>query len=87
MALHGALSEAGRVAGVPGGKPTAHFRPHLGVAYNNRDRAAAECIEAVAELRGRPAVEVVVDQVSLVELRREERAYVWDVLHEVPLGR
>jgi 2'-5' RNA ligase len=84
--LHAALHRAGQRAGVPGGKPTSLFRPHLGILYNNRDRSAAPVVDAVALVRNRPAIALPVERVDLVELRREERTYQWRVLHSLPLS-
>ncbi|MFJ6982593.1 MULTISPECIES: 2'-5' RNA ligase family protein [unclassified Streptomyces] len=86
LALHAALSEAMRLNGVVPRKPTALFRPHLSLAYNNRSRPAGPIIEAVTPLRGLPPVELYVQEVQLVELRREGRAYRWDVVKGLPLG-
>ncbi|MFI7174784.1 2'-5' RNA ligase family protein [Streptomyces spororaveus] len=85
VALHAALTQAGTRAGVPGGRGTPLFRPHLGILYNNRDREAATPIQAVAALRSRSPVELTVNAVQLVELRRDARAYRWDTLHELAL--
>lgn len=79
--LHTALHRAGQRAGVPGGKPSSLFRPHLGILYNNRERAAAPVIDAVAPMRNRPSIALPIDRVDLVELRREDRTYQWQVLH------
>ncbi|MGW4632725.1 2'-5' RNA ligase family protein [Nocardia sp. NPDC004415] len=65
---------------------SARFRPHLGIAYNNTDRAAAEVIAAVAALRGPERVSVRVDTVDLVVLRREGRCYRWDTRAALALG-
>ncbi|MCY0932106.1 2'-5' RNA ligase family protein [Streptomyces sp. H27-H1] len=86
VAVHAVLTQAGVRAGVPGGRPTAGFRPHLGVLYNNRDRDAAAPVQAVGALRGRGPVEFMVDAVQLVELRREARTYRWDTVREIALG-
>ncbi|KAF3470112.1 2'-5' RNA ligase family protein [Streptomyces sp. Tu 3180] len=86
LALHVALSESMTSLGLTPGKPTALFRPHLSLAYNNRPRPAAPIIEAVTTLRDLPAVDLHVREVQLVELRREDRAYRWDVVKSVPLG-
>lgn len=67
-------------------KPTALFRPHLSLAYNNRPRPAAPVIEAVTPLRGLAPVDLHVPDVQLVELRREDRAYRWNVVKSLPLG-
>ena len=86
--LHAALSSIGHQAGVPGGKPTAAFRPHLGIMYNNRERPAAPVIDSVAGLRTLPAVILDVPSVELVELRRTSGtcpAYRWTVVQSVPL--
>ncbi|USQ85804.1 2'-5' RNA ligase family protein [Streptomyces phaeoluteigriseus] len=86
LALHAALSEAMTSSGLHPRKPTALFRPHLSLAYNNRSRPAAPVIEAVAALRDHPPVDLHVQEVQLVELRREGRNYRWDVVKSLPLG-
>lgn len=83
--LHAALVQAGVERGIRAKKPTAIFRPHLSLAYNNRPRPAAPVVEAVAGLRTLPAVELQVGEVQLVELRRCGFEYRWDVLKSVPL--
>ncbi|WP_369362144.1 2'-5' RNA ligase family protein [Streptomyces sp. CG4] len=86
--LHAALSEAGRRANVPGGKPTAAFRPHLGVQYSNRERPAAPVVESVARLRTLEPVSLEIRSVELVELWRTTNplpAYRWRVVRSVPL--
>lgn len=87
--LHAQLSEVGRRARVPGGSPTAAFRPHLGIQYSNRSQSAGAVIDNVAGLRQLPPVALDVTTVDLVELRRTDRpqrAYRWDVLHRLGLG-
>lgn len=83
--LHSALSDVNHRVGVPGGKPTSSFRPHLGLAYNNRDRAAAPAVEAAAALRSLPPVSLHVGAIELVELRRDRATYRWHVLHRLRL--
>ncbi|MFE1189997.1 2'-5' RNA ligase family protein [[Kitasatospora] papulosa] len=83
--LHAALHTAGKQAGVPGGAPTTAFRPHLGIAYSNRERSAAAVIDAVAPLRSLPPVPLHFTAVDLVELRRQDRAYRWRIIRSVPL--
>ncbi|MEU5958191.1 2'-5' RNA ligase family protein [Streptomyces sp. NPDC047525] len=86
--LHAALSDIGRQACVPGGKPTAGFRPHLGIQYNNQDRAAAPVISSVARLRTLSPVPLEISSVELVELRRTSGAspaYRWNVMRSIPL--
>lgn len=86
--LHAGLSEAGRRANVPGGKPTAAFRPHLGVQYSNGERPAAPVVESVARLRTLGPVPLEIDSVELVELWRTTDplpAYRWRVVRSVPL--
>ena len=88
--LHAALSEVGRHAAVPGGKPTAAFRPHLGVQYNNQDRPAAPVVQSVARLRTLGPVSLEIGSVELVELWRTTDplpAYRWRVVRSVPLRR
>jgi 2'-5' RNA ligase len=87
--LHATLNELARRVGVPGGKPTASFRPHLGIMYSNRDHPAGPVIEGVNRLRSLPPVCLDVTYVDLVELRRTDRprrAYCWNVLHRIRLG-
>ncbi|MFE7114470.1 2'-5' RNA ligase family protein [Streptomyces sp. NPDC057654] len=84
--LHAALTTGARSTPVPGGKPTASYRPHLGLAYNNIDRPAAPVIDAVEPLRSLPPVPLDVTHVALVELRREGPTYQWNTLRSVPLG-
>ncbi|MCP2316656.1 2'-5' RNA ligase [Nocardia amikacinitolerans] len=85
--LHGRLRDAvatTRPANMP--PQTTEFRPHLGIGYVNRQQCAAPLISSVAALRGLPPVTARVDRVSLVELRREGRAYRWNDQAEIPLG-
>ncbi|RLU82080.1 hypothetical protein CTZ27_30850 [Streptomyces griseocarneus] len=84
--LHAALGAAAQQAGLPGGKPTSVFRPHLGILYSNARRAAGPVIEAVAGLRDLPPVALHVDTVDLVEMRREGNTYRWETLHTVRLS-
>ncbi|WP_369391137.1 2'-5' RNA ligase family protein [Streptomyces sp. CG1] len=86
LRLHAALVQAGRATGLEPKKLTAVFRPHLSLAYNNRPRPAAPVAEAVAGLRALPSVEIQIRDVQLVELRREGRAYCWNVLKSLPLA-
>ncbi|MDX3854212.1 2'-5' RNA ligase family protein [Streptomyces sp. AK02-01A] len=86
VALHAVLNDAMQAFGLPPRKATALFRPHLSLAYNNKPRPAAPVIKTVTGLRGCPPVELQVHEVQLVELRREERAYRWDVIKSLPLG-
>ncbi|MGW0883244.1 2'-5' RNA ligase family protein [Streptomyces sp. NPDC002671] len=85
VGLHAALSALGEQAGVPGGKPTSTFRPHLGVAYNNAERAAAPVIDVVSQLRSLAPVVLDVSSLDLVELRRHGRSYRWETIRTLPL--
>ncbi|WP_446221627.1 2'-5' RNA ligase family protein [Nocardia sp. IBHARD005] len=73
-------SSAGAVSG------PSRFRPHLGIAYNNTDRAAVHVIAAVTALRGARCVSVRVKQVELVVLRRDGHSYRWDTRAVLALG-
>ncbi|MEU7382097.1 2'-5' RNA ligase family protein [Streptomyces sp. NPDC042207] len=86
LRLHHALAKAGSSVGLAPKKPTSAFRPHLSLAYNNRQRPAAPVVAAVSGLRALASVELAVSAVQLVELRREGRTYRWDVRNNVPLG-
>ena len=85
VGLHAALSALGAQAGVPGGKPTSTFRPHLGVAYNNAERPAAPVVDVVSQLRSLPPVALDVSSVDLVKLRRHGRTYRWETIRTLPL--
>ncbi|MFD3422402.1 2'-5' RNA ligase family protein [Streptomyces decoyicus] len=84
--LHAALSTLGAQAGVPGGKPTSAFRPHLGLAYNNAERLATPVINAASQLRSLPPIALDITSVDLVKLRRQGRAYRWETIRTLPLG-
>lgn len=64
---------------------TADYRPHLGIAYINTARPAAELIDRVRELREMPPVAVTVGYVKLVELWRAEGRYRWREQAVIPL--
>ncbi|GAA3834480.1 hypothetical protein GCM10022403_079130 [Streptomyces coacervatus] len=83
--LHAALSVAGAESGIPPRKPTSVLRPHLGIAYCNRPMSAEIVRDAIRPLRKLDAVDAPVRRVRLVELRREDRAYRWQVIHSVEL--
>lgn len=84
---HAAVVTANTAVGLPVKKPTARFRPHLSLAYNNRRRPAAPVIETVTSLRSLPPVALSVAEVQLVELRRTGAEYRWDVLDSIALTR
>lgn len=83
--LHAALAAAGTASGLPSRKPPSILRPHLGIAYCNRPMPARAVRDAVRPLRTLASVDVPVRRVQLVALRREGRAYRWDVIHELEL--
>ncbi|MGB8944956.1 MAG: 2'-5' RNA ligase family protein [Streptomyces sp.] len=83
--MHSALSAAGVESGLPMGKPTAGLRPHIGIGYFNQSTSADLVRDAIRPLRTLNAVDVPVQQVQLVELRREPGAYRWQTLHTLQL--
>ncbi|MEU5002059.1 2'-5' RNA ligase family protein [Streptomyces sp. NPDC021622] len=85
VALHAALGRAGAAVGLLPKKPTSAFRPHIGITYSNRCMPAGPVRDAVSPLRSLDSVVVPVKRVRLVELRREGRAYRWDLIHEMEL--
>lgn len=85
LRLHAALAAAGTESGLPLDKPTAGLRPHVGIAYCNRAVPAREVRAAILPLRDLDPVELDVHHVELVELRREHRAYRWQVVHSLAL--
>ncbi len=62
------------------------FRPHVGIAYCNRDVPAEPIIRRVADLRDLPPIEVPVVDLRLVRLYRDGRTYQWDTESIVPLN-
>ncbi|MFB7630443.1 2'-5' RNA ligase family protein [Streptomyces sp. NPDC056149] len=87
LQLHEALAAAGASVGLPMKQPTSILRPHLGIAYCNRPLPAPTVRDAIRPLRDLPATQVSVRQVHLVELRREERRYRWEIVHTLELRR
>ena len=85
IALHATLSILHDELELPGGKSTARFRPHLGVAYSRGEGVAQPVIDTVATLRALPPVDLAIAHVDLVELRREPGRYAWDLLHRIPM--
>lgn len=84
--LHDAVRNACTDVGITKVKPTASFRPHLGVAYCNRSMPAAPVQQAVASIRTLPQVDFPVTDVRLVELRRGRRRYEWKTLSTISLA-
>ncbi|MET7713778.1 2'-5' RNA ligase family protein [Streptomyces sp. NPDC005407] len=85
LTVHATLTAAGANSGLPMSKPTSILRPHLGIAYCNRSMPARIVRDAVQPLRDLEPVEVPVRHVQLVELRRENHAYRWNVVHSLAL--
>jgi len=79
VAVNGALNGGPRVGRVDS------FRPHVSIAYCDHDLPAAPVAQAVAPLRRLAPVTVQIGALSLVVLRREGRAYRWQVYTTVPL--
>lgn len=61
------------------------FVPHVSIAYNSRPIEARPIIEQVAMLRSLGSVTARIGAVDLVELRRDDRRYVWEPIVSVPL--
>jgi 2'-5' RNA ligase len=61
------------------------FRPHVSIAYCDRDLPVAPVLQAVVLLRRLVPVSVQVRAINLVVLRQEGRAYRWQVQTTVPL--
>lgn len=65
---------------------TTQFRPHLSIAYANASIPVASLIPDLERLRALSPEEVTVSSVSLVELRREGRAYRFETMKTLLLG-
>ncbi|MEV6723571.1 2'-5' RNA ligase family protein [Streptomyces xanthochromogenes] len=83
--LHQMLGAVGAESGLPFRKPSALLRPHIGLAYANRPLPADQVRAALRPLRDLDTVGVPFQQLHLVELRREGRAYRWRTVHSVNL--
>lgn len=57
----------------------ARFKPHISVAYCHAKTDARQLRQRLAVLREIPPLSITVDQVALLELRREHHVYRWDV--------
>ncbi|WP_329407312.1 2'-5' RNA ligase family protein [Nocardia vinacea] len=66
---------------------TSEFRPHLGIAYINVQQVANGLVAAVEQLRDLAPVTVRVEDVHIVELRRDGRQYVWRDHAVIPFAR
>jgi 2'-5' RNA ligase len=62
------------------------FRPHIGIAYCNQVVPTDELMARITRLRSLPPVEVTVDRVNLVRLRRQDNTYVWSTISKLPLA-
>ncbi|SEC15730.1 2'-5' RNA ligase family protein [Streptomyces sp. 2314.4] len=85
LRLHASLAAVGTSLGLPMRQPTSILRPHLGIAYCNRPLSARAVRDAIRPLRDLDAAAASVQQVQLVELRREGHNYRWDVVHTLAL--
>ncbi len=85
--LRSRLQTAVRDAGIPTPErgSVATFRPHIGISYCNAHVPAAPLQRLISRLRSEASVPTLIDQVDLVLLRREGRAYRWDTIDTIPL--
>lgn len=67
-------------------EPADEFRPHITVAYSAAAVPTGPIRERLRRLRDLPSVDLAIDQVQLIALRRESRVYRWSVVASVPLG-
>lgn len=73
------------LAEVPGS--AAGFWPHVSVAYHCSDEApAAPLHDRVEALRGIEPVTIPVRSAQLIEMHRDERMYVWEVVADLPFA-
>jgi 2'-5' RNA ligase len=64
-----------------------NFWPHISIAYSNTVQPAAPIAIHIGALRHLSPAEILVTNIALVELRREDRAYRWEVVERVGLGQ
>jgi 2'-5' RNA ligase len=67
-------------------EPRDGFRPHVTVAYSGANMPTDRIRERLHKLRNVPPVEVVIGEVQLIALNRDDRVYGWDVAASLPLG-
>jgi 2'-5' RNA ligase len=65
---------------------SAHFRPHVGIAYCNKDVAMEPIISTITPFRRIPIIEVNVRRAALVALTRGQNSYRWIERYTIPLG-
>ena len=68
------------------GVGSAEFCPHVGIAYCNSTVPASPLVAMVQQLRQLPPVDLEVESVDLVRLRREGPTYRWLRVASIPLG-
>ncbi len=86
MPLHAHLAASAKKVGLRPMRSSGVLRPHIGIGYCNRAIPASAVRATITPTRALPPVPVRVDRVRLVELRREGRAYAWNVEHDVVLS-
>jgi len=85
--LRSRLQTSVRDAGISTSERTsaASFRPHIGISYCNTRLPAAPLQRLLSGLRSEASVSTLIEQVDLVLLRREGRAYRWDTIDTIQL--
>jgi 2'-5' RNA ligase len=80
---------ASRKPGVPAIRTRSSdaYLPHASIAYSSSPAPAKPLIERVRSLRRLGFVSARIDSLHLVELRREPRAYRWNTIGSIALGR
>jgi len=81
-AVHSALVE---MLGADRVEPLGGYRPHMSVAYANRDQPAAPIVAALEGARVEP-VEVTVRRLSWLVFHRDYQMYQWTDRTPIPLG-
>ena len=80
------VTAAKTVLGKASALENAYFRPHVGIAYCNKDVATEPIVSTVRRIRRMPIVEVNVRTVALVALTRGRNSYRWIERYTIPLG-
>jgi 2'-5' RNA ligase len=62
-----------------------HFRPHVSLAYSNREQEAAPILEAIQATSVKPA-RLSIPTASLIVIHRDHRVYQWETVAKVPIG-
>jgi 2'-5' RNA ligase len=83
LALRAAIGEIWTPTDVP--ETETPFRPHMSLAYINRDGPAGPLVSAIETITTPPAT-ATIRQCQMIIINRDDKMYKWDVYASVNLG-